>query len=185
MKPPSTTTTLGCFCHHTMLTKSMARSKRTTGGDGWPFDSKKPSRTRVRSWKHQSLLLCPVKLRRIVGVVHPTKFKQNLRVFCKLMNPQECVWEIRYRKITKTILQEKVRVHYSTTIWFTNLFLCLKSYENSSSESSGGQGMEKLEKISAWNLTKVKSKKDVIDEARTSGATVHFASLMDMSSKKC
>ena len=37
---------------------------------------------------------------------------------------------------------------------------------------------EKLEKISALNLTKVKSKKQVIDEARTSGATVHFASLM-------
>ena len=39
---------------------------------------------------------------------------------------------------------------------------------------------EKLEKISEWNLTKVKSKKQVIDEARTSGATVHFASLMDI-----
>ena len=39
---------------------------------------------------------------------------------------------------------------------------------------------EKLEKFSAWNLPKVKSKKQVIDEARTAGATVHFASLMDM-----
>ena len=39
---------------------------------------------------------------------------------------------------------------------------------------------EKMEQISAWNLTKVSSKKEVIDEARTSGATVHFASLMDM-----
>ena len=39
---------------------------------------------------------------------------------------------------------------------------------------------EKLEKISAWNLTKVKSKKQVIDEARTSGVTVHFASLMNI-----
>ena len=39
---------------------------------------------------------------------------------------------------------------------------------------------EKLEKISAWNLTKVRSKKEVIDEARASGATVHFASLMDI-----
>ena len=29
---------------------------------------------------------------------------------------------------------------------------------------------EKLEKTSAWNLTKVRSQKDVIDEARTSGA---------------
>ena len=39
---------------------------------------------------------------------------------------------------------------------------------------------EKLEKISALNLTKVKSEKQVIDEARMSGATVHFASLMDI-----
>ena len=38
---------------------------------------------------------------------------------------------------------------------------------------------EKLEKISAWNLTKVRSKKEVINEARTSGATVQFASFMD------
>ena len=39
---------------------------------------------------------------------------------------------------------------------------------------------EKLENIPAWNLTKVRSKKEVIDEARTSGARVHFASLMDI-----
>ena len=39
---------------------------------------------------------------------------------------------------------------------------------------------EKLEKISAWNLTKVRSKKEVIDEARMSGAAVYFASLMDI-----
>ena len=39
---------------------------------------------------------------------------------------------------------------------------------------------EKLEKISSWKLTKVRSKKEVIDEARTSGAKVHFASLMDI-----
>ena len=33
---------------------------------------------------------------------------------------------------------------------------------------------EKLGEISAWNLTTVRSKKEVIDEARTSGAKVHF-----------
>ena len=38
---------------------------------------------------------------------------------------------------------------------------------------------EKFEKKSAWNLTKVRSKKEVIDVAKTSGAKVHFASLMD------
>ena len=39
---------------------------------------------------------------------------------------------------------------------------------------------EKSEKIPAWNLTKVRSKNEVIDEARTKGAKVHFASLMDI-----
>ena len=39
--------------------------------------------------------------------------------------------------------------------------------------------MGKLEKISAWNLTKVGGKKEVTDEARTKGAKVHFSSLMD------
>ena len=37
-----------------------------------------------------------------------------------------------------------------------------------------------MEKISAWNLTKVRSKKEVIDEARTKGAKVRFVSLMDI-----
>ena len=40
--------------------------------------------------------------------------------------------------------------------------------------------MENLKKISAWDLTKVRSKKEVIDEARTKGGKVHFASLMDI-----
>ena len=39
---------------------------------------------------------------------------------------------------------------------------------------------EKMEKISSWNLTKVSSKKEVIDEAKTSDAKVHFVSLMDI-----
>ena len=40
--------------------------------------------------------------------------------------------------------------------------------------------MGKLVKISAWNLTNVRSKKEMIDEARTKGAKIHFASLMDI-----
>ena len=39
---------------------------------------------------------------------------------------------------------------------------------------------EKLGKVPAWNLTKFRSKKEVVDEARTKGAKVHFASLMDI-----
>ena len=67
--------------------------------------------------------------------------------------------------------------HYSLVHKFCSY---ASSFENSGSESSGGQEWEKLEKNSAWNLTKVKSKKQVVAEARTSGTTVHFASLMDI-----
>ena len=44
---------------------------------------------------------------------------------------------------------------------------------------------EKLEKIPAWNLMKVKSKKEVIDEARTKGAKVHFVTDGHLSFKEC
>ena len=50
----------------------------------------------------------------------------------------------------------------------------------SAAKSAVDKEWEKLEKISDWNLTKVRSKRKVIDEARTSGAKVHFASLMDI-----
>ena len=39
---------------------------------------------------------------------------------------------------------------------------------------------ETWRKIPAWDITKVKNKSEVIDEARTKGIKVHFASLMDM-----
>ena len=54
------------------------------------------------------------------------------------------------------------------------------SHEDSRSNGSIGQRMGKLEKVPAWNLTKVRSKKEMIDEARMSGATLHFAPLMDI-----
>ena len=46
------------------------------------------------------------------------------------MNPRECVWEIRYR-ITALQLGSQIYSYAS-------------SYENSCSESSGGQGMGKI-----------------------------------------
>ena len=60
------------------------------------------------------------------------------------MNPQECVWEIRYRIIMKTILQEKVEnslQHYNLVHKFIPMPQAMK---NSGSESSGGQGMGKI-----------------------------------------
>ena len=39
---------------------------------------------------------------------------------------------------------------------------------------------ENLEKIPAWQLTKVRNKKEVIEEERNKGSKVHFASLMNL-----
>ena len=103
------------------------------------------------------------------------------------MNPPECVWGILNHIITKTILQEKVRIHYRHYNLVHKFISYASSYENSSSKSSSGQGMgKKLEKISAWNLTKVKSKKTVIDEARDGGRYSSFCIINGhMSSEKC
>ena len=87
-----------------------------------------------------------------------TEIKQNLRAFWKLMNPQECLWGILNHKLIPMPQAMKIPA----------------------AKAAVDKEWEKLEKISAWNLTKVKSKKQVIDEARMSGATVHFASLMDI-----
>ena len=77
------------------------------------------------------------------------------------------------------ILQEKETIHDINRIWFTNLFLCLQVMIIPAAKAAVDKEW-KMEKISAWNSTEVTSKKEVIDEARTSGATVHFASLMDI-----
>ena len=113
-------------------------------------------------------------------VEDPAKLRQNLRAFKNMMNLQECVWETRYRIIMKTMLQEKEKIslqHYNLVHKFIPMPQALKI---PAAKAAVVKELEKLEKISAWNLTKVRSKKEVIDEARTSGATVHFASLMDI-----
>ena len=110
----------------------------------------------------------------------PTKLKQNLRVFWTLMNLRESVWENQYRIIIKTLLQEKGESssqHYNLVHKFIPMPQAMKI---PAAKSAVDKEWEKLGKISAWNLTKVRSKKEVIVEARTSGAKVHFASLMDI-----
>ena len=59
------------------------------------------------------------------------------------MNPPECVWGILNLQITRTILQEKVRIHHSIKFG-SQVYSFASSYENSSSKSSNGQGMGKI-----------------------------------------
>ena len=79
-------------------------------------------------------------------------------------------------RIMKTTSQEKAWIHWVTILLGTNLFLCLKLWKY---QMQRQQWMGNLEKIPAWQQTKVKNKNEVIAEARTKGHTVHFASLMD------
>ena len=110
----------------------------------------------------------------------PMSSTQNLRVSWKPVNPQDCVWEIQYQIIMRTTLQEKgdnSLLHYNLG---HKLIPMPQAVKIPAANTAVDKEWEKLGKISAWSLTKVRSKKEVIDEARTKGAKVHFASLMDM-----
>ena len=96
------------------------------------------------------------------------------------MNLQDCVWENHYRLIMKTILQEKETIHCSITIWCTNFIPMPQAMKIPAAKAAVDKEWEKIEKISARNWTKDRSKNEVIDDARTKGAKVHFASLMDI-----
>ena len=67
--------------------------------------------------------------------------------------------------------------HYNLVHKFIPMSLAVKI---PAAKAAVDKEWEKLEKISAWNLTKVKSKKEVIDEARMKGAKVHLASPTDI-----
>ena len=62
--------------------------------------------------------------------------------------------------------------------WCTNLMPQAMKIPNA--KAASGKRMRKLEKIPAWQLTNVRNKKEVIDEARIKGRRVHFASFMDI-----
>ena len=93
-------------------------------------NSSRPSRMLARNWKRQWLLLCLARQARkesmVRRVAKPMRSNQNLRVFWKPVNPQDCVWKNLYRIIMRTILQEKGTIHCNIKTWYTNLFLCLK-----------------------------------------------------------
>ena len=77
-------------------------------------------------------------------------------------------------------MQEEGTIHYNITILVHKFIPMPQAMKIPAAKAAVDKEWEKLEKISAWNLTKVRSKKDVFDEARTKGRTFHFASLMDI-----
>ena len=139
-----------------------------------------PEETEFKETIKNARMLCPVKLSKVVGVMHPTKLRQKLA----------CILEAD--EATRMRMGNSIPHHHEDHIAgkgensFQRFNLVYKfipmpqAMKIPAAKAAVDKEWEKLEKISAWNLTKVKSKKQVIDEARMSGATVHFASLMDI-----
>ena len=132
------------------------------------------------NWKHQWLQPCLARHVRKTSMERPVPrlmiSSLNLNVSWKPLNPQECVW----KNLCQNVIAGKgddSQKHYNLA---HKLMPMLQAMKIPAAKAAVDKEWEKLEKISAWNLTEVKSKKDVIDEARTAGATVHFASLMDI-----
>ena len=90
----------------------------------------------------------------------------------------------------RTILQEKETIslqHNNLVHKYIYIYIPMpQAMKIPAAKAAVDKEWEKLEDISAWDLTKVRSEAEVIDEARTKGARVHFASLMDICHlKKC
>ena len=120
---------------------------------------KKPSGMLERYWKHRWLPLCLARQASNVSMVRsvakPMRSNQNLRVFWKPVNPQDCVWENLYRIIMKTILREKETTHCSITILGTQIFPMPQAMKIPAAKAAVDKEWEKLAKIPAWDLTKV------------------------------
>ena len=145
--------------------------------------SKKPLGMLERNWKHQWLPLCLARHARRTRMVRPAArlviSSQNLRVSWKPVNPHDCEWKSLYQIIMRTILQEDGTIQYNITIWYT-IFPIPQAMKIPEAKAAADKEWEKLEKISAWDLAKVRNKSDVIDDARSKNVKVHFASLMDL-----
>ena len=115
-----------------------------------------------------------------MGVVHPTKLKTKLACILEATEYTRPRMENSIPHHHEDHIAgkgEKSLQHYNLVHKFIPMPQAMKI---PAAKAAVDKEWEKLEKISAWNLTKVRSKKQVIEEPRTSGAKVHFASLMDI-----
>ena len=120
------------------------------------------------------------KSKKIVGVVHQTKLKTRLACILEASDSTR----LRMGESLPNHHEDHIAGKENNSVQHKNLIHKFiptpQAMKIPAAKAAVDKEWEKLEKISAWNLTKVRSKKEVIDEARTNGAKVHFASLMDL-----
>ena len=80
----------------------------------------------------------------------------------------------------KTIVQEKGAIHCIINFLVHIFIPMLQAMKIPAVKAAVDKEWERLEKISAWNLAKVRNKSKMTDEARNRSVKVNFASLMDL-----
>ena len=82
------------------------------------------------------------------------------------MNPQYQEWNLQRRKIMKITLQAKDHIRWRIKILCTSSFQCPQVMKILDAKAAVDKECKKLETIPAWQLEKVKSKKEVIKESQ-------------------
>ena len=80
----------------------------------------------------------------------------------------------------KNTSREKGMILNCITIWCISLCRCRKRCRFQMQRQQWTRNGKKLETIPAWDVRKVRSKKEVIKVAQKNNNKVHFASLMDL-----
>ena len=112
------------------------------------------------------------------GETHRNIGKRNTKYAC-VVNVDECT-RPRLEGAGHKPDQDHITAKGMNSITCAQIHSDASSIENSRCKSGSGKNWEKLEKIRAWQLTKVRNKNEVTGGARNEGRKVHFASLMDL-----
>ena len=147
-------------------------------------NSKKPIRMLARNWKHQWLLLCFARQERNVGMRRSAAKPMSLNPkFACILEASEST-RLRIEESLPKYHEDHIAGKGDNSLQYYNLvhnFIPMpRAMKILAAKAAVDEEWEKLEKIPTWDITKVRSNSEVIDEARTKGAKVHFASLMDI-----
>ena len=146
-------------------------------------NSKRPFRKLERNWKHRRLQPCFARHARKTNMGRPV---------ARLMILSQNLCILEASESTRLRMEESLPYYHEDHIagkgdnslqhynFVHNFTPVLQAMKIPAATAAVDQAWEKLEKIPAWDLTKVSSKSVVIDEARTMGAKVHVASLMEI-----
>ena len=144
-------------------------------------NSKKPSRMLVRNWKTSVAPVMPCKsMKKNCGSDGSNKIKTKIACILEADESTRLRMGNSVPNHHEDHIAEKgdnSSQHYNLVHKFIPMTQAMKIL---AAKAAVEKQLEKHEKIPAWQLTKVKNKNEVIDEARNKGKTVHFASLMDI-----